>query len=249
MSKTLIVDDEKHCMERIVGLLSKCEPKFESINYAKSVEDAIYKTNQFHPDLIFLDIQLGNQTGFDFLSSVDHEQFDIIFTTAYDQYAIEAFKFCALDYLLKPISVGDFKSALNRYNNKISKNYFDERIKHLIQNLKTDFLKRKIAVCSSKGYEFLDLKNIIRFEADGNYTHIFTKDTTKFTVAKTLKVFDDLLKGCNFYRVHHSHLINLHHVKRYFKGKGGYIVMEDNSSVSVSFRKREGFLKAITAYY
>lgn len=245
MVKTLVIDDERHCIERIASLLQRCAPQFELTAKAKSVEMAIEKTRKHNPDLVFLDVQIGNQTGFDYLSQCHTSNFDVIFTTAYDQYAIEAFKFSALDYLLKPIDIDQFKAAIERYKNRLSRDYFDKKMEVLLHNLKGTQTTRKIAIPTQEGYEFINLKKILRLQADGNYTHLFLKDGTKLTVTKTLKTFDDLLAGPDFFRVHHSHLINLHHLKKYHKGKGGYVVMADGSSVSVSTRKKEEFLKAL----
>ena len=249
MATTLIVDDEKHCVDNIIDLISQCNFKFDFIISAKSVEEAIHKTNEYKPDLIFLDIHLGNQTGFDFLSKINGKDFDLIFITAYDQYAINAFKFSALDYLLKPIKLDDFKRAIRKHKKNISRKYFNYKMDIFLNNLKNDITKRKIAISSQEGLEFLDLNKIIRLEADGNYTHIFMKNGTKFTASKTLKFFDEMLTGSNFFRVHHSHMINLALVKKYYKGKGGYIVMVDNTSVNVSIRKKEVLLKFLTEQY
>lgn len=242
MARTLIIDDENHCADRIAWLLSRCAPEFEIADKASSVEEAIASTHKHHPDLVFLDVQIGNKTGFDYLRQVEKTDFDVIFTTAYDQYAIEAFKFSALDYLLKPIGVDDFTQAIKRYTNRLSRNHFDKKMDVLLHNLKSVKSKRKITLPTQEGYEFLDLGQIIRFQADGNYTHIYLVDRTKFTVSKTLKTFDEIMEGSHFFRVHHSHLINIEHVKKYTRGKGGYVTMIDDSTVDVSTRKRDEFL-------
>ena len=249
MATILIVDNEKHCIESIIDLISRCNFEFEIITSAQTVKEAIYKTNSYKPDLIFLDIHLGNQTGFDFLSEIEKKDFDLIFTTAYEQYAVKAFEFSALDYLLKPINLEDFKRAINKFNNNVSRQYFENKMDVFLHNLKNDILNRKIVIPSQEGLEFLELHNIVRFQADGNYTHVFLKNGTKFTASKTLKYFEDMLSGSIFFRVHHSHMINLEHIKKYYKGRGGYIIMEDNTSVNVSVRKKESLLKFITDHY
>ncbi|MCM4156302.1 LytTR family DNA-binding domain-containing protein [Gramella sp. AN32] len=249
MINTLIIDDEKHCIDRIEGLLRTCGSEFQLTAKAQTVEEAISETKKHHPDLVFLDVQIGTQTGFDYLAQWDQPDFDVVFTTAYDQYAIEAFKFSALDYLLKPIDKENFKVAINKYTSRLSKNYFDKKMEVLMHNLRSNQATKKISIPTQEGYEFLTLQEVLRLEADGNYTHIFHKNGTKLTVAKTLKVFDEMLVGSNFFRIHHSHLINLIHIKKYYKGKGGYVVMEDGASVDVSTRKKEEFLKFLTNYY
>ena len=171
--------NEKHCIDNMLDLISQCSFEFDFIITAQSVEEAVYKTKEFKPDLIFLDIHLGNQTGFDFLSKIKKRDFELIFITAYDQYAIKAFKFSALDYLLKPINPEDFKRALREYKNKESRKYLKNKMNVLLNNLKNDISKRKIAISSQEGLEFLDLNKIVRLEADGNYTHIFMKKGNK----------------------------------------------------------------------
>ncbi len=249
MATILIVDNENHCIESILDLISQCNFNFDCILSALTVEDAISKTQEYNPDLIFLDVQLGNKTCFDFLSKIKKRDFDLIFVTAYDQYAIKAFKFSALDYLLKPINIDDFRRAVKKYHNKVSREYFDNKMNVLFHNLHNDTSKRKIAIPSQEGLEFLELQEIIRFQADGNYTHIFMKNGTKFTASKTLKFFDEMLTDLNFFRVHHSHMINLEYVRKYYKGKGGYLIMEDDTSVNVSVRKKDSLLKFLTEHY
>lgn len=249
MATVLIIDDDRYSIEYITQLISEFGPQFDLILSAQSVEEAVYKYHNHSPDLIFLDIQLGNQSGFDFLIKIRSRKIDVIFVTAHDQYAIKAFKFNAITYLLKPIEIKDFKLAMNRYKRLVSKIDLEKRMNELINNINNDFSLRKLTIPSKDGYEFLDLNAIIRLQADGNYTQIFMRDGKKYTVTKTLKVFDELLTGSNFFRVHHSHMINMQWIKKYYKGKGGYIVMEDDTSIEVSVRKKDLFLKAVTDCY
>lgn len=249
MATILIVDNENHCIESILDLISQCNFNFDFITSAQNVEDALYKTKEYNPDLIFLDVQLGNKTCFDFLSQLKRRDFDLIFITAYDQYAIKAFEFSALDYLLKPINIDDFRRAVKKYQNKVSRKDFDNKMNVLLHNLHNEKSKKKITIPSQEGLEFLELQEIVRFQADGNYTHIFMNDGTKFTASKSLKFFDEMLSELNFFRVHHSHIINLEFVKRYYRGKGGYLIMEDDTTVNVSVRKKDSLLKFLTEYY
>ncbi len=244
MITTLIIDDEKHCIDCISDLLQQSELQFNYLLSAQSVEEAIYITHRYQPDLVFLDVHLGNQTGFDFLLQLESIKFDIIFTTAYDQYAIEAFKFSALDYLLKPITSSAFQVAIKRFRDSSTKKYFERKMNVLWHNFKNDVTTRKITIPTQEGYLFLELSEVIYLKADGNYTHIYCKDGLKYTVAKTLKIFDEMLSDANFFRVHHSSIVNLKYVRKFHKGSGGYVVMEDGTSVNVSIRRKENFLKA-----
>jgi two-component system, LytTR family, response regulator len=197
---------------------------------------------------VFLDIQMPEGDGFYLLQQLDEIDFRIIFITAYDQYAIKAIKFSALDYLLKPLKIDDLEAAVERARK--SRDTFPEkaRIDHLRENIspKRNQLN-KLALPGLSEVHFVDIASIVRIEAEGNYTHFYTDKTEHFLVTHTLKEYDELLDGHHFFRVHQSHLINLKKVTRYIKGKGGSVVLSDGSTVDVSVRKKEAFLKALNA--
>jgi len=193
------------------------------------------------PDIIFLDIQLQNKTGFDVLSAISYRDFSLIFTTAYEQYAIEAFKFSAVDYLLKPIDKEDFEKALQKAFDKVERAQLNERIDVLLSHLSSNNHPKRISIPSYEGYQFLAIPEIVRCEADINYTHIFTSAGEKHTVSKSLKHFEGLLTAYGFFRIHNSHLINLDYVKSY--ARSGYVTLSDNSHLEVSSRRKDAFLK------
>ena len=193
------------------------------------------------PDIVFLDVQLNEKTGFDVLSSVSHRDFCLIFTTAYEQYAIEAFKFSAIDYLLKPIAKEDFENAMRKALQRVEQNHLNEKINVLLSHISKENNPKRISIPSKEGYSFLNITDIVRCEADVNYTHIFTLDGKKHTVSKTLKYFDGLLSHHGFFRIHSSHLINLNSVKTY--AKSGYVTLSDNTKLEVSVRRKEAFIK------
>ena len=195
---------------------------------------------------MFLDVQLQDKTGFDLLQQFNEINFEVIFTTAHEKYAVQAFKFSAVDYLLKPEDADDLKQAINKLQQKISKEEVSKKFDVLFYNLKNiQSTSKRITVPTIKGFEFLQVHDIVRCQSDINYTIIFLKDKQKITVAKTLKEFEELLIDHNFFRVHNSHLINLSYIKSYNKGKGGTVTLADNSEVEVSTRRKDDFLKRL----
>ncbi|MFK7832481.1 MAG: LytR/AlgR family response regulator transcription factor [Winogradskyella sp.] len=242
MIKTLIIDDEEHCRERIKKLIADHGENLEIIGTCHTVEDALIKTKTLFPDLVFLDIEIHDKTGFEYLEQLKSYNFNLIFTTAFDNYAIKAFKYSAMDYLLKPIDSEDFINAMKRLNKKRVSENSDLRIHALIKNLKSDEKKKTITIPTANGFEILEVENIIHCEADTSYTHIQTT-TNKLLVSKPIKFYQELLEDLNFFRIHNSHLVNIDHIKKYTKGKGGYVTMSNNSHIDVSTRRKEAFLK------
>ncbi|WP_372754394.1 LytR/AlgR family response regulator transcription factor [Mariniflexile sp.] len=244
MIKAIIIDDEQHCINAI-KLLAKSVNNLEIINAYTSVDEAVEAIEWHQPDLVFLDVQIHDKTGFDFLKMMKSITFEVIFTTAHEEFAVQAFKFSAIDYLLKPIEEEDFMLAIAKSQEKLAIKDFSKKVNTLLNNISKQDGSKKITIPTADGLEFLEVSNIIRCEADINYTTIFTTDRKKILVSKTLKSFESLLSNCNFFRIHNSHLINLDFVKKYTKGKGGYVTLSDNTVIEVSSRKKEAFLKAI----
>ena len=249
MIKALIIDDEQHCIEELLYLLKPYKGSIKVLAHAQTIEQGMSLIQEFDPDLVFLDIQIGDKSGFDLIQKISPLFFDVIFTTAYDKYAVEAFKFSALDYLLKPIESENLKRAIEKYHNKSTVRFLEQKIDVLTHNLKSLDTQKKITVPTSEGYEFLEIPQIIRFQSDINYTDIYLKSGKKITVSKTLKSFEELLEPAQFFRVHNSHLINLRLVKKYIKGKGGYVIMDDNTNIEVSTRRKEGLLSRLKFIY
>ncbi len=245
MIRTLIIDDEQHCIDRVKQLLMPFGEKIECVGTAKTLENALTLTKEVSPDLVFLDVRIEDKTGFDFLRVVSPISFDVIFTTAYEKYAVQAFKFSAVDYLLKPIDADDFKNSIQKFEIKSSSKHLEQKIDVLLHNLKAQNTIKKITVPTLDGFEFLEITDIARCQADVNYTDIHLKNGKKLTVSKTLKSFEELLEPEQFFRVHNSHLINLREVKKYTKGKGGYVTMNDNTHIEVSTRRKEEFLRRL----
>lgn len=247
MIHSIIIDDEASCINRLEGLLQQHAGSLvHNEKSCRTFEDGINAITQLRPDLIFLDIQIHDKTGFDLLRQVGQTNFELIFTTAYEQYAIQAFKFSAMDYLLKPVDKEDLLQAIQKVNSKRMKENNAEKLDVLLHNIKNiSGQSKKIVVPTISGVTVLSVNEIIRCEARINYTTIFLKDKQKIMVARTLKEFEELLKDHYFFRVHQSHLINLYCVKSYHKGKGGSILMTDNSTIEVSSRRKADFLKQL----
>lgn len=235
-----VIDDEQHCTDSLLALLKPYKAEMETVCF-DTVDGAVRGMETFRPDIVFLDVQLNEKTGFDVLSSVSHRDFCLIFTTAYEQYAIEAFKFSAIDYLLKPIAKEDFENAMRKALERVEQNHLNEKINVLLSHISKGNNPKRISIPSKEGYSFLNITDIVRCEADVNYTHVFTSDGKKYTVSKTLKYFEGLLSHHGFFRIHSSHLINLSNVKSY--AKSGYVTLSDNTRLEVSVRRKEAFLK------
>jgi two-component system LytT family response regulator len=247
MIRTIIIDDEQHCIDRLKHLLNEhCTSSVELTGVFQVFEEGVTAIKKLQPDLLFLDVQLQDKTGFDLLQQFNEINFEVIFTTAHEKYAVQAFKFSAVDYLLKPVDADDLKQAINKLQQKISKEEVSKKFDVLFYNLKNiQSTSKRITVPTIKGFEFLQVHDIVRCQSDINYTIIFLKGKQKITVAKTLKEFEELLIDHNFFRVHNSHLINLSYIKSYNKGKGGTVTMTDSSEVEVSTRRKDGFLKRL----
>ncbi|AOW19663.1 LytR/AlgR family response regulator transcription factor [Urechidicola croceus] len=243
MIKAIIIDDEQHCIDRILSYCHKYKDSVDIIEVVQTVEGGLESIKNTQIDLLFLDVHIHNQTGFDLLKKIKHINFDIIFTTAYDKYAVQAFKFSAIDYLLKPIDRDDFNQAIEKVIDKSKKEHFDDKVQVLLHNISDGNQQKKISIPTNEGYIFIEVKEIIRCQSDVNYTNIFTKNNQKITVSKTLKTFEKMLEDFNFFRIHNSHLINLSHIKKYTKGKSGYVTMIDNTNLEVSIRRKEKFLE------
>ncbi len=245
MIAALLVDDESHCIKRLEKLLT--EQKLLSLEIVKSSDsvDTAYEDILTHkPQLVFLDVHLNNKTCFDLLAKFKHIDFEIIFTTASDQFAIQAFKYSAIDYLLKPIEREDLLQALGKVTERLQSKTSSLRINNLMQN--TGSATKKICITDQKSMEFISVSDIVRCEADVNYTNIYLSNKEKKTASKPLKEFENMLCDFGFFRVHQSHLINLHFIKKYDKGKGGVVHLSDGSEIEVSTRKKEEFMKAMS---
>ncbi|KXH84610.1 LytR/AlgR family response regulator transcription factor [Chryseobacterium kwangjuense] len=231
-----IIDDEQDGRDYIALLLENEFPEIQTVFQASSVEEAYIYLSKNSPDIIFLDVQLKDGTAFDLLSKFRELDSQIIFITAFEKFAIQAIKNSAADYLLKPINKMDFIIAINKVLENIKKNKGSSGI---------SLSDNKISLPTLQGFKLTNINDIIRCEADSSYTTFYLTDKTKVIVSKTLHDFEEHLIRYNFFRIHHKHLINLFHLKEYIKGKGGQVIMTDDSVLDVSVRKKNDFLARI----
>ena len=244
-NKAIIIDDELSSLQNLQQKLAEFCPTVTVVATAQKPEDAILLINHHKPDVIFLDIEMPKMNGFEMLNNIKEKSFQIIFTTAYDQYAIKAIKYAAFDYLLKPVDIEELKTAVSRAGNTETQQT-KKQIELLQQNMEHPKKQlNKLAIPTLEGLLFFDINDIIHLEANSNYTFIHFSGKPKITASKTLKEFEDILPEDIFFRTHHSHLINLNYIKRYIKGDGGQIELQNGTYVDVSRRKKEEFLKAI----
>lgn len=243
--KAILVDDEVNSLQNLQQKLTEFCPDVEIIATAQKPEDAILLIRQLKPDVIFLDIEMPRMNGFRMLDELGEFDFDIIFTTAYNHYAVDAIRISAFDYLMKPVAIKDLQSAverLARHRQSQTKDKLDVLRQSLSLNKSQD---EKIAVPTNEGLEFIPIKNILHIESSSNYSKLFFVDGKPILVTKLLKDFEDLLLPYQFFRVHNSHLINLKYIKKYIRGEGGQVIMQNGDVIDVSRRKKDEFLKLI----
>jgi two-component system LytT family response regulator len=245
--KALIVEDEVLSRDFLSNLVKEFCPQLELAGVASNVEQAVKCINTQSPQLIFLDIEMQTGTGFDVLQKCDHHNFHVIFTTAFDHYAIQAIKFSAVDYLLKPINVNELALAVNKAVKQMETRKEDQRLDLLLKNFHKsagdDFC---ISLSTSEGVDFIPLSDIIRLEAKGPYTIFYLKDGRQIMVSRHLKEYELSLQEHGFFRIHNSYMINLKDVKRWIKADGGYAVMSDDAMVAISPKKKDDFIAQMT---
>lgn len=248
MIRAVIVEDEKNSQDLLKELVEQYCESISVVAIAGNVTQALKALKTHQPDLIFLDIELPDGDGFQVLENSENLNFDVIFTTAYNQYAMRAFKFSATDYLLKPVDIEELQEATKRVVEKQKdKKDSSDKITALLQNIRnlnTPF--KKIVLPTSNGFTVVDPSEIIRCESDRNYTFIFLTDGRKILVSRTIKEYDEMLRDYNFFRIHQSHLINLSFLKNYTRGRGGYVELKDGTILDVSARKKSEFLKRMS---
>lgn len=248
MIKAIIVDDELGARESLSKMIEKNCKQLEIVAKADSAQAAFEAITSKKPDLVFLDIEMPNGNAFDLLEKFKEINFNIIFTTAYDHYAIKAIKFSAVDYILKPIDPEELTEAVKRFEKKQQgePNVLDKQFKTLLSNVRPENKLKKVGIPDGDGLIFINLSDIVRCESDGNYTFFILTNGKKIIASRTLGEYEQMFTEDNFFRVHRSHLINLQHVKKYIKGEGGYVIMTDDSQVEVSRRNKNEFLEKLS---
>ena len=248
MIKIIIIDDQEDCIEKLSFLIKKYCPMTTLAGVANSGKDGIALIEKEQPNLVFLDVEMDDMTGFEMLERLDSIDFKVIFTTSFDKYAIKAIRFSALDYLLKPIGKEDLITAIERAHSKPEK-LQNEQVKELAEIGKSKAAKiERIALTTSDGLIFKNISDIIHCESDRNYTTVHLLNKEKLIVSKTLKEIDETLEGSGFFRIHHSHLINLSHITHYIKGDGGYVIMQNGKNISIARNRREEFFELFSKF-
>jgi two-component system LytT family response regulator len=249
MLKAIIVDDEQNSRENLTFLLKEHCNGIEIIGTAGSVSEAITEISAKNPDLVFLDIEIGEGSGFDVLEKITGMRAEVIFITAFNQYAVKAFKFAAIDYLLKPVDIQELKDAVLRAEQRIAENQISTKLESLVSNLAEGGKKnKKIGLPVSGGIQYFPLEQIIRLQSQSNYTTFFMSDGRQFLISKTLKEYEELLSDQGFSRVHQSHLVNLEFVQQYQKAEGGYVVLSDGTNIPLSKNYKENFIESLNKF-
>lgn len=243
--RAILVDDEKNNRENLLHMLTTHIPSVDVIASCGSVLEARQALTQLRPDLLFLDIRMGDGNAFSLLESLPTHPFEIIFVTAYDNYAIQAIKFSALDYLLKPLDPLELIKAVEKAETVIRRKQENLRMNNLLSNASVADNHKKIAVSVADKIEFVEISSIVRCESESNYTTFFLTSGEKIIASRTLKEFDELLSPYRFLRVHQSHLVNLEEIKSYMKSEGGYIRMKDGASVPISRQRRNHVMEVL----
>jgi two-component system LytT family response regulator len=252
MLRAIIVDDEAPCIETLEWDLKEYCPEVDVLATCRSGEEGLKAIEEWRPEILFLDIEMPGMNGFEMLKKVSSPQFAVIFTTAYDQYAIKAIKSSAVDYLLKPVDKDDLIQAVQKVKTRLSMVDHDqltEDVKNKVEEVFMQYEKltsvESVALPTSDGYEFVSVDSIVHCQSDSNYTHFYLADGSRIFISKTLKEVQHLLPESKFIRVHNSHLVNASHIRKYIRGQGGQVIMSNGQSIAVARAKKEELMNWI----
>ena len=244
MLKAIIVDDEPYCCETIATLLEESRD-VEIVSVCHNAADALVAIRKYSPDIVFLDVEMPKMNGFEMLEQLPQVNFEIIFTTSYDQYALKAIRFSAIDYLLKPVDEEELRTAIQKVIQR-SQKPITQQLEILLQKIHQPSTPiNKIAMPTMEGLQMIPVDSIISCESDSNYTILQLKNNKKLIVSRTLKEIEELLEEHSFVRVHRCYLANMNEVEKYVKGEGGYLVMSDGTTIDVARNKKEALLKKL----
>ncbi len=250
MIKAIIIDDEKGSIDSLLWELENFQETIKVVGISQSPSEGIQLIEKQQPDLLFLDINMPEMDGFQLIKKLNSTNFKIIFTTAYDQYAIKAFKVNAIDYLLKPINEEDLKKALDKILLPQTEKQFKKKLELLFENIDNkEKNQQQIVLPTYEGLEFVEVENIIRCESESNYSYIHLINEKPILVSKTLKDLEELLPEKYFYRVHHSHLINLKYIRKYANANQGTIILKDTTEIPISRRRKKDFLDGLQSSF
>lgn len=244
MNRACIIDDELNSRTTLSSFIGKYCPEIELVGQADGVQSGVELIEVVKPDVIFLDIQMNDGTGFDLIEKLSHRKVEIIFVTAFNEYAIKAFRYSAIDYLLKPINPEELVQAVNKLKDETRLSQIEQKLEALIQNKSSI---QKIAISSVEGIRLEEVSNVKYCESDNYYTTIYLRTGDKIVVSKTLKEYDKMLSGDGFYRIHQKYLVNISEIKNYSKSDGGFVTLNDGTTLTVSRRKKEGLLSVLNS--
>lgn len=246
MIRTIVIEDEPVSREMLQLMLQRYSDVIEIVDACSGPEEGIRSISKHKPSLVFLDIQMPKMNGFDMLTQIGECNFEVIFTTAFDQYAINAIRISALDYLLKPVDDDELASAIEKCKKRLAEKQPNIQLASLFKNLSCrNPLDKTIALSASDGISFVKMCDIIRVEAKGRYTKFYLLNKETILVSKTLGDFEEILSGNEFFRIHDSSIINLNHIKKYIRGDGGTVILSDDTELDVARRRKEDFVKLI----
>jgi two-component system, LytTR family, response regulator len=245
MIRAIIVDDEPPAIRSLEVQLKKAG-KILVVAACENIVAGREAIETQKPDLLFLDVELSDNTGFELLESVSGRPIDVIFTTAYEQYALQAIKASALDYLMKPIKFEELTIAINKHLDRRGNNPVMKQVEVLLEHYQRSTAVKNLALPTQDGIEFVSIEDIVRLESESNYTLFYLNTGRKIVISKTLKDYESILSSSGFFRVHNSHIVNLRYLDKYFRGDGGYVRMKDGSTADVSRLRKEEFLKALS---
>jgi two-component system LytT family response regulator len=246
MIRTVLIDDETDSIRVLQKLLETYCPQVEVVGTAEGVETGLAIIQEMRPDLLFLDIEMTRGNAFDLLNQLRPLTFQVIFVTAFDNYAIRAFKYSVVDYLLKPVDIDELVNAISRVAERSKQRNIVDQMQLFLDNMGTYSLaQQKMAVPTLDGLIFINLKEVVRLEAKSNYTQINLENGEMLMATRTIKDYEDILPETLFCRIHNSHIINLQKIEKYHKGRGGYVVLEDGSEIEVAIRRRQEFLRRL----
>jgi two-component system LytT family response regulator len=246
MIRTVLVDDEADSRSVLQRMLETYVPRITVVGTAAGVDTALPLIHEKNPDLVFLDIEMIQGNGFDLLNKLQPFSFQVIFVTAFDEYAVKAFKYSAVDYLLKPVDIEELQNAVEKVTVRMQDRLDLSPIRTLLENVGAMQLsQQKMAIPTVNGLSFVAINNIIRFEAQGSYTVIYITNGEPLMATRNIKEYEQLLPESIFCRIHNSHIINLQRIQKYQKGRGGMVIMEDGSEIEVASRRRQEFMQKL----
>lgn len=245
MPSAIIVEDEKNNQQYLAQLLRQHCPQVQVAAISANIREALQAIARHRPELVFLDVELPDGNAFDLLKKAQPIDFETIFITAYDHYAINAIRFCAIDYLLKPLKTEELRIAVRRAVQKIAKDEENQQLRYLLRNLKAGNQPKRLALPTTERIEFVKTTEVIRCQGENNYTRFYLNGKRSVLVSKTLREFEELLSGDGFMRVHQSHLVNLQFVQSFVRSDGGYLLLADGSKIAVSRKRREALLQLL----